>query len=105
MKKKNTWKVKPMVEDSFVPSAHRTSVSYSRLTDFKSVATPSPPKKKDIYSIANPLTRSLFVLSFHDASIRIIFLHHRVSTYIFVLVILAGGRIVKQDWCKNKQSR
>ena len=105
MKKKNTWNVKPhLVDDSFVPSAHRTSVLYSRLTDFKSVATPSP-QKKDIYSIANPLTRSLFVLSFHDASIRIIFLHHRVSTYIFVLVILAGGRIVKQDWCKNKQSR
>jgi len=28
--KKNTWKVKRLVDDSFAPSAHRTSVLYSR---------------------------------------------------------------------------
>ena len=37
MKEKNTWKVKPRVNNSFVQSAHRTSVLYSRLTDFCAV--------------------------------------------------------------------
>ena len=32
--KKNTWNIKRLVDDSFVPSAQRTSVLYSRLTDF-----------------------------------------------------------------------
>ena len=31
---KNTWNVKRLVEDSFVPLAQRTRVLYSRLTDF-----------------------------------------------------------------------
>ena len=34
MKRKNTWNVKRLVDDSFVSSAHRTSISYSILTDF-----------------------------------------------------------------------
>ena len=33
---KNTWNVKRLVDDSFVPSAQQTSVLYSRLTDFRS---------------------------------------------------------------------
>ena len=32
--KKNTWNFKRLVDDSFVPLAQRTSVLYSRLTDF-----------------------------------------------------------------------
>ena len=32
--KKNTWNVKRLVDDSFVPSARQTSKLYSRLTDF-----------------------------------------------------------------------
>ena len=32
--KKNTWNVKHLVDDSFVPLAHPTSVLYSRLMDF-----------------------------------------------------------------------
>ena len=32
--KTNTWKIKRLVDDSFVSSAKQTSVSYSRLTDF-----------------------------------------------------------------------
>ena len=32
--KKNTWNVKRLVDNLFVPLAHRTSVLYSRLTDF-----------------------------------------------------------------------
>ena len=31
--KKKPWKVKRLVDDSFVPSTHQTSVLYSRLTD------------------------------------------------------------------------
>ena len=31
--KKNTYKVKRLVNDSFVPSAYQASVLYSRLTD------------------------------------------------------------------------
>ena len=36
MKKNTTWNLKRLVADSFIPSTHRTRVSYSRLTDFKS---------------------------------------------------------------------
>jgi hypothetical protein len=32
--KKNTWNVKRLVDDSFVPSAQQTSKLYSGLTDF-----------------------------------------------------------------------
>ena len=32
--KKNTWNIKCLVDDSFVPLAHWTSVLHSRLTDF-----------------------------------------------------------------------
>ena len=35
--KKNTWNVKRLVDDSFVPSAQRPSVLYSRLTVFKAL--------------------------------------------------------------------
>ena len=34
--KKNTWNVKRLVDESFVPSAQRTSVLYRRLSDFTS---------------------------------------------------------------------
>ena len=33
--KKNAWNVKHLVDGSFVPSAQRTIVLYSRLTDFR----------------------------------------------------------------------
>ena len=32
--KKTTWNIRRLVDDSFVPSARRTSVLYCRLTDF-----------------------------------------------------------------------
>ena len=32
--KKNTWNFRRLVDESFVPSAQRTSVLYCRLTDF-----------------------------------------------------------------------
>ena len=32
---KNTWNIRHLVDKTFVPSAQRTSVLYSRLTDFK----------------------------------------------------------------------
>ena len=32
--KKNTWNVKRLVDDLFVPLAHQTSILYSRLADF-----------------------------------------------------------------------
>ena len=32
--KKNTWNVRPLVDELFVPSAQRTSVLYCRLSDF-----------------------------------------------------------------------
>ena len=34
--KKNTWNVKHLVDDSFVPLAQGTSILYSRLLDFNS---------------------------------------------------------------------
>ena len=34
--KKYTWNVRRLVDESFVPSAQRTSVLYCRLTDFRS---------------------------------------------------------------------
>ena len=36
--KKNTWKVRCLVDESFVPSAQRASVLYCRLSDFKNRA-------------------------------------------------------------------
>ena len=35
MKKNNTWIIRCLVDDSFVPSSKQTSVSYCKLTDFK----------------------------------------------------------------------
>ena len=35
--KKNTWNVRCLVDESFVPSAQRTSVLYCRLSDFNSL--------------------------------------------------------------------
>ena len=32
--KKNTWNVRRLVDESFVPSAQRTSILYCRLSDF-----------------------------------------------------------------------
>ena len=37
--KKNAWNIKRLVDDSFVPSAHRTSILYSRLTHFMSASS------------------------------------------------------------------
>ena len=36
--KKNTWNVSRLVDESFVPSAHRTSVLYCKSLDFYSLA-------------------------------------------------------------------
>ena len=36
MKKNNTWNIRNLVDESFVPSAQQTSVLYCRLTDLKS---------------------------------------------------------------------
>ena len=36
MKKNNTWNVRSLVDDSFVPSSKRPSVLYCKLTDLKS---------------------------------------------------------------------
>ena len=36
MKKNNTWNIRRLVDESFVPLAQPTSVLYCKLTDFKS---------------------------------------------------------------------
>ena len=38
--KKNTWNVRRLVNESFVPSAQRTSILYCRLSDFQFVSSP-----------------------------------------------------------------
>ena len=45
-KKTNTWNIRRLVDESFVPSAQRTSVLYCRLTDFYTVYR----KNFDVYS-------------------------------------------------------
>jgi hypothetical protein len=37
MKKNNTWNIRRLIDDSFVPSSKRPSLLYCKLTDFKSI--------------------------------------------------------------------
>ena len=37
MKKNNTWNIRRLVDDSFVPSSKQPNVLYCKLTDFNSV--------------------------------------------------------------------
>ena len=90
MKTNDTWNIRPLVKESFVPSTRHTSVLYCRLTDFlitcrtlAHLASPSSPNTGGALCmyLESPLLLYLFALLWNNAHVAMV-LH---STYYALL--------------------
>ena len=59
--KNNTWNIRLLVEDLFVPSSKQPSVIYCRLTDFK-LSTGSPPHTRFFETLTKPCKQKIMLL-------------------------------------------